>query len=68
MVATDHFSPYPHWTDVSSVLLSVNALTMTDSVIWYLQPSHGAQIDQLFQDGIYVARRFSVSPGTISTP
>ena len=56
-------------TDSSLVLCSASVLVTTGSMRWYLQPNQVAQVVQLLQDGTSihaVARRFAVSPSTVS--
>lgn len=56
-------------TDSSLVLCSASVLVTTGSMRRYLQPTQVAQVVQLLQDGTSiraVARRFAVSPSTVS--
>ena len=56
-------------TDSSLVLCSASVLVTTGSMRRYLQPNQVAQVVQLLQDGTSicaVARRFAVSPSTVS--
>ncbi|KAJ8356805.1 hypothetical protein SKAU_G00195990 [Synaphobranchus kaupii] len=51
------------------VLCSASVFVTTGSMRWYLQPNQVAQVVHLLQDGTSireVARRFAVSPSTVS--
>ena len=66
VVATDHLSLYL-LTDFSLVWNFASALVTTDNMRRYLQPIQVAQVVQLDGRTIRgVARRFAVSPNTVS--
>ena len=69
VVATDLFLSILFLTDFSLVLHFASARVTTGSMRQRLQPTQGAQVAQLLQDGTSIramVRRFAVSPSTVS--